>query len=240
MRNISIDKLPITTHCNIPVMTTEMLADLYGAEPNLIRQNYQRNADRFIGGKHCFKLIGGELRAFKNVSSQRGLLNIAPKMSHLFLWTGRGVARHAKVLETEKALEVFEKLEDCYFERRPANLPMDLQPSGVDSLSKASQIMASFMPAILEAMKTDGKQQYNYPLKQGIASTFIHSPEGVAGLTEHSMLMNLLNQMQEDGHDVTGAAAEFTTMVSYIVGVNRCLREIQSHAQFISKNEGEF
>ena len=86
-RNIAIDKLPITTHCNIPVMTTEMLADLYDTEPKLIRQNYQRNADRFIEGKHCFKLIGEELRAFKNESSQRGLLNIAPKVSHLFLWT---------------------------------------------------------------------------------------------------------------------------------------------------------
>lgn len=104
---------------------------------------------------------------------------------------------------------------------------------------KAQKVVASFMPAILEAMKTDVKQQYSYPLKPGYRE-HIHSPEGVAGLTEHSMLMNLLNQMQEDGHDVTGAAAEFTTMVSYIVGVNRCLREIQSHAQYISKNAAEF
>ena len=95
------------------------------------------------------------------------------------------------------------------------------------------------MPAILEAMKTDGKQQYDYPLKPGYRE-HIHSPEGVAGLTEHSMLMNLLNQMQEDGHDVTGAAAEFTTMLSYIVGVNRCLKDIRSHAQYISKNAAEF
>lgn len=239
MRNISIDKLPITTHCNIPVMTTEMLADLYGAEPKLIRQNYQRNADRFIEGKHCFKLIGEELRAFKNESSQRGLLNIAPKVSHLFLWTGRGAARHAKVLETEKAWEVFEKLEDCYFERRPANFPMDLQPSGVDSLSKASQIMERFMPAILEAMKSGERQEYNVPLKPGYRE-HIHSPEGVLGLAEHSLLMNLLNRMQEDGHDVSGAAAEFTTMVSYIVGVSKCLNDIRTHAQYITKNAAGF
>lgn len=104
---------------------------------------------------------------------------------------------------------------------------------------KAQKVVASFMPAILEAMKTDGKQQYDYPLKPGYRE-HIHSPEGVAGLTEHSMLMNLLNQMQEDGHDVTGAAAEFTTMISYIVGVNRCLKDIRSHAQYISKNAAEF
>lgn len=104
---------------------------------------------------------------------------------------------------------------------------------------KAQKVVASFMPAILEAMKTDGKQEYSYPLKPGYRE-HIHSPEGVAGLTEHSMLMNLLNQMQEDGHDVTGAAAEFTTMISYIVGVNRCLKDIRSHAQYISKNAAEF
>lgn len=239
MRNISIDKLPITTHCNIPVMTTEMLADLYGAEPKLIRQNYQRNADRFIEGKHCFKLIGEELRAFKNESSQRGLLNIAPKVSHLFLWTGRGAARHAKVLETEKAWEVFEKLEDCYFERRPANLPMDLQPSGIDGLSKASQIMERFMPAILEAMKTGEKQEYSAPLKPNYLE-HIHSPEGVLGLTERSMLMDLLRKMDADGHNVEGAFSEVTAMMNYIVGASKCLRDIQTHAQYINSMAGKF
>lgn len=239
MRNISIDKLPITTHCNIPVMTTETLADLYGAEPKLIRQNYQRNADRFIEGKHCFKLIGEELRTFKNESSQRGLLNIAPKVSHLFLWTGRGAARHAKVLETEKAWEVFEKLEDCYFDRKPANLSGDVRLSGGADLSKATQVIEKFMPAILEAMKSEEKQEYSAPLKPGYRD-LIHSPEGVVGLAERSLLMNLLNQMQDDGHDVSGAAAEFTTMISYIVGASKCLRDIQTHAQYINSQAGGF
>lgn len=104
---------------------------------------------------------------------------------------------------------------------------------------KAQKVVASFMPAILEAMKTEGKQDYNYPLKPGYRE-HIHSPEGVLGLAEHSLLMNLLNQMAEDGHDVSGAAAEFTTMVSYIVGVSRCLNDIRSHAQYISKNAAGF
>lgn len=33
----------------------------------------------------------------------------------LYLWTRRDAARHAKMLNTEKALEVFEKLEEFYF-----------------------------------------------------------------------------------------------------------------------------
>lgn len=239
MRNIAIDKLPITTHCNIPVMTTEMLADLYDTEPKLIRQNYQRNADRFIEGKHCFKLIGEELRAFKNESSQRGLLNIAPKVSHLFLWTARGAARHAKILETEKAWEVFEKLEDCYFDRKPANVSGDVRLSGGADLSKATQVIEKFMPAIMEAIKLEDKKEYSAPLKPGYRS-LIHSPSGVLGLTENSLLMNLLNQLQEDGHDVSGAAAEVTTMFCYIVGVSKCLRDIQTHAEYINDKAGFF
>ncbi len=104
---------------------------------------------------------------------------------------------------------------------------------------KAQKVVASFMPAILEAMKSDVSHKYDYPLKPGYRD-FIHSPEGVVGLAERSYLMSLLNQMQEDGHDVSGAAAELTTMVSYIVGVSKCLREIQSHAQFITKNTTAF
>lgn len=104
---------------------------------------------------------------------------------------------------------------------------------------KAQKVVASFMPAILEAMKSGEKQEYNVPLKPGYRE-HIHSPEGVLGLAEHSLLMNLLNRMQDDGHDVSGAAAEFTTMVSYIVGVSKCLNDIRTHAQYITKNTAEF
>ncbi len=104
---------------------------------------------------------------------------------------------------------------------------------------KAQKVVASFMPAILEAMKEGDKPSYSYPLKPGYRE-MIHCPEGVVGLAEKSLLMNLLQQLDEDGHDVAGAAAEFTTMVSYIVGVSRCLQNIRSHAQYINKNASEF
>lgn len=104
---------------------------------------------------------------------------------------------------------------------------------------KAQKVVASFMPAILEAMKAEGKQEYSAPLKPGYRD-MIHSPEGVIGLADRSLLMNLLNQMQDDGHDVSGAAAEFTTMISYIVGASKCLRDIRTHAQYINSQAGEF
>lgn len=115
---ITAETISPITHNQINVITTELLASLYGADQKLIRQNYTRNTDRFVDGKHYFKLTGNELKAFKIQASKRGLLSISPKVSHLLLWTERGAARHAKMLETDQAWEVFEKLEDCYFNQR--------------------------------------------------------------------------------------------------------------------------
>ncbi|MGV4106208.1 BRO-N domain-containing protein [Citrobacter freundii] len=104
---------------------------------------------------------------------------------------------------------------------------------------KAQKVVASFMPAILEAMKSEGKQEYNVPLKPGYRE-HIHSPEGVLGLAEHSLLMNLLRKMDADGHNVEGAFSEVTAMMNYIVGASKCLRDIQTHAQYISSMAGKF
>ncbi|WP_094168762.1 BRO-N domain-containing protein [Citrobacter braakii] len=104
---------------------------------------------------------------------------------------------------------------------------------------KAQKVVASFMPAILEAMKTEEKQEYSAPLKPNYRE-HIHSPEGVLGLTEHSLMMNLLRQLDADGHNVEGAVAEFAAMMSYIVGASKCLRDIQTHAQYINSMAGKF
>lgn len=102
----------------------------------------------------------------------------------------------------------------------------------------ADQVATATASAVMQAMQVEQKS-YDVPLKPGYRE-HIHSPEGVLGLAEHSLLMNLLNRMQEDGHDVSGAAAEFTTMVSYIVGVSKCLNDIRTHAQYITKNADAF
>ncbi|EKY7631053.1 BRO-N domain-containing protein [Citrobacter werkmanii] len=104
---------------------------------------------------------------------------------------------------------------------------------------KAQKVVASFMPAILEAMKTGEKQEYSAPLKPNYRE-HIHSPEGVLGLTERSMLMDLLRKMDSDGHNVEGAFSEVTAMMNYIVGASKCLRDIQTHAQYINSMAGKF
>lgn len=104
---------------------------------------------------------------------------------------------------------------------------------------KAQKVVASFMPAILEAMKSEEKQTYHYPLKPNYRE-HIHNPEGVRGLVEHSMLMDMLRKMDTDGHDVAGATAELTAMLNYITGVSICLGDIQTHAQYVLNQAHSF
>lgn len=122
---ISAETLSPITHQNIPVITTELLAQLYGTEAIRIQQNHTRNKTRFVEGKHYVKVTGKALADLRlSLSESQNLqpslrgLQISPKARSLILWTERGAARHAKMLETDQAWEVFEKLEDCYFTKK--------------------------------------------------------------------------------------------------------------------------
>lgn len=101
---------------SIPVITSEMLAEFYNSDTDNIKQNFSRNAARFVEGKHYFKLEGVELKEFKNMVTDSHY--VPKRTARLMLWTERGAARHAKMLDTEQAWEVFEQLEDCYFHRQ--------------------------------------------------------------------------------------------------------------------------
>ncbi|OSK95557.1 ORF6N domain-containing protein [Escherichia coli] len=113
---ISVETLSPITHNQIPVITTELLAQLYGTKIKNISDNFLNNTTRFVAGKHYFKIEKNELREFKNRPEAIGL--VGKNARSLILWTERGAARHAKMLETDQAWEVFEKLEDCYFDRK--------------------------------------------------------------------------------------------------------------------------
>lgn len=114
---ISAETISPITHNQIPVITTELLAQLYGTDAAYIRKNHHRNAERFVEGKHFHKVTGSDLDNLR-VSLRHSQNPISPKVRSLILWTERGAARHAKMLETDQAWEVFEKLEDCYFSQK--------------------------------------------------------------------------------------------------------------------------
>ncbi|EEC8545862.1 ORF6N domain-containing protein [Escherichia coli] len=100
------------------VVTTEQLAAGYGATPIRIRQNHSRNEERFVVGKHYFLLEGDELRELKHRVSQSYSVKIASNVRSLILWTERGAANHAKLLETDQAWNYHEDLVEFYFTQR--------------------------------------------------------------------------------------------------------------------------
>ena len=72
-------------------------------------------------GKHFVKLQSDDLKEFKNQPNIVGL--VAKHTAHLILWTERGAARHAKMLETDQAWDVFEQMEDAYFTAAKTRAP---------------------------------------------------------------------------------------------------------------------
>ncbi|EBK5510432.1 ORF6N domain-containing protein [Salmonella enterica] len=129
---ISVETLSPITHNQIPVITTELLAHLYGTKIKNISDNFLNNTSRFVVGKHFFKIEKNELREFKNRPETIGL--VGKNARSLILWTERGAARHAKMLETDQAWEVFEKPEDCYFSQTLPSPTRQVQPA-VDMLN---------------------------------------------------------------------------------------------------------
>ncbi len=136
---ITPENLPQIIWQNHKVITTELLAQCYGAQEKQIRQNYANNKTRFIEGKHFFKLERDALRTFKQAANteasshladwfkRSGLdqvfggvdkidsVRIANNVNSLMLWTEKGAVRHAKILDSDKAWDVQEVLEEIYF-----------------------------------------------------------------------------------------------------------------------------
>jgi len=100
------------------VVTTEQMAAGYGATEKMITNNFARNESRFVEGKHYFKVEGAELQDIKNRPSLRGL--VGKNARSLILWTERGAANHAKMLETDQAWGYHDELVEFYFTQRSA------------------------------------------------------------------------------------------------------------------------
>lgn len=95
------------------VLTTRQLAEAYGTEVKVIQNNFQRNKDRYVAGKHYIYMDRDELREVKTTHPQiKGELKRASRMH---FWTEKGTLLHAKSLNTDKAWEVYDYLVDFYF-----------------------------------------------------------------------------------------------------------------------------
>ena len=105
------------------VLTTAQLAAFYDTNVENLKRNFSNNHERFVEGKHFFKLEDSELDILRGKNFH---LQISPKTRVLYLWTKRGCARHCKSVGTDKAWEVFELLEDTYFAQAvPRDKPLE-------------------------------------------------------------------------------------------------------------------
>ena len=115
----------VVEYNNERVLTTDQLAQAYECEGRNISDNFKNNESRFEEGKHYFKLEGAELKAFKRYSENIGL-PINKFAPFVYLWTKRGVARHCKMLGTDKAWDMFDCLEENYFNPKQTMTPADM------------------------------------------------------------------------------------------------------------------
>ena len=115
---------------NQNVITTELLAEVYGTDTKNISKNFSRNIGKFEESKHYYLLEGEELKEFKGNRLLDDNLKFAPK---LYLWTERGANRHCKILDTDKAWEQFDNLEETYFKVKE-NLQQQLPANYIEAL----------------------------------------------------------------------------------------------------------
>lgn len=108
-----MEDLIAVTYCNERVLTTQQLAQVYETSVDNIKMNFNRNKNRFIEGKHYHMLKGDELREFK--SKVTNSYSVPKNVNALILWTEKGADRHCKILDTDKAWEQFDNLEETYF-----------------------------------------------------------------------------------------------------------------------------
>lgn len=170
-----MNELNITEYKNIPVLTTQQLADAYGTDTKVISYNFNYNKERYKEGKHYIVLTGDELRAFREI---HGLPN---NLNKVYLWTEKGAFLHAKSLGTDKAWEVYEHLVDSYFSKKklpPLTLPEQIQilaqgnmelSEKIESVDRDLQEFKQDMPLLaLECQKiTRAKNQKVVPLMGG-------------------------------------------------------------------------
>ncbi|MBZ9633030.1 ORF6N domain-containing protein [Clostridium sp. FP1] len=118
---------------NQRILTTKQLSEGYQCSETQITQNFNNHLDKFILDKHYYLLQGEELREFKrNIDN----IDVAPNVNKLYLWTERGANRHCKILDTDKAWDQFENLEETYFRVKEIVKPTCVEDILIQSLQE--------------------------------------------------------------------------------------------------------
>ena len=114
--------LEVVEYKDIRVLTTQQIAEAYGSDVKVISNNFNRNKERYMEGKHYICLEGEELRKFKTIHQ----FDESSRINKLYLWTEKGAFLHAKSLNTDTAWAVYDQLVDNYFEKQKQLSPMEI------------------------------------------------------------------------------------------------------------------
>lgn len=156
-----MDKLIPVKFNDEVVITTKTLAQVYECDESNIKVNFNSNKDKFIEGKHYYKLQGEEL---KNLRVSNPYLQISPKTRTLYLWTKIGASRHCKMLGTDKAWDMFDTLEENYFnpkvpqltnEQLKAKLLLDIYNGGENGVLASKQLAELEKKPLKEKIEKD-------------------------------------------------------------------------------------
>ncbi|ENT3909961.1 P22AR C-terminal domain-containing protein, partial [Escherichia coli] len=105
----------------------------------------------------------------------------------LILWTERGAARHAKMLETDQAWDVFEKLEDCYFSPGKA-VQAEQHPQIQQQFTDEEIILLCYMQVQMEKALDISKRLY--PILKELNSSYASKLYDIAFETFYTVMKN--------------------------------------------------
>ncbi len=142
-----MSQLVVTEHKGIRVLTTQQIAEAYGTESQVITNNFNRNKDRYISGKHYVCLNGEEKLGF--IKKNQNEFSSFTRAKAIYLWTEKGAFLHAKSLNTDVAWVVYDRLVDTYFKK------------SVEAIPQGKELLAL---AVLEAQKTISALETNKKL----------------------------------------------------------------------------
>ncbi|MFG1184327.1 ORF6N domain-containing protein [Xanthobacter aminoxidans] len=199
------DPAPRIEYRGKPVMTTEQLAKAYGVTPDHIYDGQRKNPDKFEEGYHFHKLTGADLKTFR---SQPENSRVAHKFAaHLILWAEPGALRHAKLLESPKAWEVFSKLEDTYFMVKSGVVLPAPSPAGDASAKEVRLTMAHN----LKLMKMAGFEGSRALIAANLATTRLTGFDHLEALgipRLHDSAEDILLNATELGQRLNGLSAQ--------------------------------
>lgn len=128
-----MNNLQTIEYKQIRVLTTQQLAECYETQANNIKFNFNNNKERFIEGRDYYLLKGQALKEFKNSVSDTNI--VGKNANTLYLWTERGANRHSKILDTDKAWQQFDVLEETYFRVKNSILQISTDPMSLLKLT---------------------------------------------------------------------------------------------------------